>query len=98
MSLPSRTTADAAGTTSCSRSRPAAEPPLIRRLMNSLLYFPERAILQTPAAPFADVAFETEDGKRLHSWWVAARRPPLGHVLRSEERRVGKECRARWAP
>src|SRR2546430_14399725 len=23
---------------------------------------------------------------------------PLGHVERSEERRVGKECRSRWSP
>ena len=23
---------------------------------------------------------------------------PLGEVLRSEERRVGKECRSRWSP
>ena len=25
-------------------------------------------------------------------------RPHLGHDLRSEERRVGKECRSRWSP
>ena len=28
--------------------------------------------------------------------WLAAARQPL--VLRSEERRVGKECRSRWSP
>ena len=25
-------------------------------------------------------------------------RPPPGHAARSEERRVGKECRSRWSP
>ena len=53
----------------------------MRRLMSSLLYFPEREILQTPGVPFSDVSFESEDGERLHGWWVAARRSPIGHVL-----------------
>ena len=26
------------------------------------------------------------------------RRKLVGHLLRSEERRVGKECRSRWSP
>jgi uncharacterized protein len=53
-------------------------------LLNALLYFPARAILQTPEAAglaFADVTFETEDGERLHGWWVPASAPPIGHVL-----------------
>jgi fermentation-respiration switch protein FrsA (DUF1100 family) len=53
----------------------------MRRLLNSLLYFPEREILRTPAVPFSEVAFESEEGERLHGWWVAARRSPVGHVL-----------------
>src|SRR3546814_4796135 len=36
------------------------------------------------------------------SWLQAVRRPPAGPRLRSEERRVGKECvstcRSRWSP
>ena len=32
--------------------------------------------------PFEDVAIETEDGERLHGWWVPARRGPAGaHVM-----------------
>lgn len=58
---------------------------LVRRVMNSLLFFPEREILATPAdagLPFEDEAIETEDGERLHGWWVPARRGPAGaHVL-----------------
>jgi uncharacterized protein len=54
---------------------------VMRRLLNALLYFPEREILQTPAVPFTDVAFLSEDGERLHGWWVAAQRAPIGHVL-----------------
>ena len=57
---------------------------LTRPLLNALLYFPSRAIAQTPAAAglaFADVAFDAEDGERLHAWWVPARAPAIGHVL-----------------
>ena len=32
--------------------------------------------------PFSEVVVETEDGERLHGWWVPATRAPrLGHVL-----------------
>ena len=41
--------------------------------------------------------------ERAHRTGLAVRRSPsrtgfLRHVLRSEERRVGKECRSRWSP
>jgi fermentation-respiration switch protein FrsA (DUF1100 family) len=54
---------------------------MLRRLLNSLVYFPERSIPVRPGDAFADVAFETEDGERLHGWWVPARAPVAGHVL-----------------
>ena len=58
---------------------------LTEPLLNALLFFPARAIGQTPAAAgltFAEVTFATEDGERLHGWWVPARREPsCGHVL-----------------
>jgi len=31
-------------------------------------------------------------------WMVRAEVPVIGPVHRSEERRVGKECRSRWSP
>ena len=52
--------------------------------LNALVFFPDRTILQTPAAAglaYDDVAIETEDGERLHGWWVPARGEPLGQVL-----------------
>ncbi|MGH2947168.1 MAG: alpha/beta hydrolase [Solirubrobacteraceae bacterium] len=52
--------------------------------MNSLVYFPAHSITETPAdsgLPFADISFGTEDGERLHGWWVPARAPSIGHVL-----------------
>ena len=55
-----------------------------RFLLNSFLYFPSRLIEQTPAAAglaFSDIALETEDGERLHGWWMAAKPAPVGHVL-----------------
>jgi len=57
---------------------------VIRPLLHSLLFFPSRAIATTPATvglAFDDVTFETEDGERLHGWWVSARAPVSGHVL-----------------
>jgi uncharacterized protein len=53
--------------------------------LNSLLYFPARVSLQTPAEAglaYRDVTFESEDGERLHGWWTAAARlRSIGHVL-----------------
>jgi fermentation-respiration switch protein FrsA (DUF1100 family) len=56
----------------------------MRPLLNRLLYLPSRRIVQTPAAAglrFADVVFRSDDGERLHGWWVPARAPATGHVL-----------------
>jgi uncharacterized protein len=61
-----------------------AGPMLTRPLLDALLYFPARAIVQTPAVvglDFVDVTIHTEDGERLHGWWVRSRAPSLGHVL-----------------
>ena len=39
------------------------------------------------------------DGKKiLYSGMQATGTLTLGNYLRSEERRVGKECRSRWSP
>ncbi len=57
---------------------------MIRSLLNSLLYFPARTILETPeeaGLDYRNLAIETEDGERLHGWWVAARNDRLGHLL-----------------
>lgn len=57
---------------------------VIRLLLNSLLYFPSRAIAETPGDAglhYRDLALETEDGERLHGWWINARSAPVGHVL-----------------
>jgi hypothetical protein len=56
----------------------------MRPLLNSLLYFPSCAVLETPAdAGLAhhDVVIDTDDGERLHGWWIAASGPVEGHVL-----------------
>lgn len=55
-----------------------------RRALNGLLFFPTRAVEQTPAAAgleFRDIVIATEDGRRLHGWWIAGSRPAIGHVL-----------------
>ena len=54
-------------------------------VVNALLYFPTRALDATPAEiglPYSDLAIATDDGERLHGWWIASpRRPAAGHVL-----------------
>jgi uncharacterized protein len=57
---------------------------VIRRLLNSLLYFPSRAIVETPheaGLEYRDLRLETDEGQRLHGWWIDARTDPLGHLL-----------------
>jgi fermentation-respiration switch protein FrsA (DUF1100 family) len=52
-----------------------------RPLLNALLFLPERKLLATPQTPYEDVGVETEDGERLHAWWIPAAQSPIGHVL-----------------
>jgi uncharacterized protein len=57
---------------------------VLRRVLNSQLFLPSREVMQTPAAAglrFADVALQSEDGERLHGWWIPASTPPIAHVL-----------------
>ena len=57
---------------------------MLRALLNALLYFPSRAILQTPAGAgldYSDLVIETDDGERLHGWWIGARAARVGHLL-----------------
>jgi uncharacterized protein len=57
---------------------------VIRSLLNSLLYFPSRAILETPRVAglaYRELAIETDDGERLHGWWIGARAASLGQLL-----------------
>jgi fermentation-respiration switch protein FrsA (DUF1100 family) len=57
---------------------------VLRFLLNRLLFFPSRVIEQSPAGAglaFEDVAIATDDGERLHGWWVPARSASIGHIL-----------------
>jgi uncharacterized protein len=54
------------------------------RLLDSFVFFPARPIELTPAAarlPYDDLVIDTDEGERLHGWWVPARPRALGHVL-----------------
>jgi uncharacterized protein len=57
----------------------------MRSVMGALLYFPARELLETPrhtGLEFEELAIETEDGERLHGWWVATHQPrSAAHVL-----------------
>jgi fermentation-respiration switch protein FrsA (DUF1100 family) len=57
---------------------------MIRALLNSLLYFPSREIVETPeraGLSSRELEFDTDDGERLHGWWIGARTDPVGHLL-----------------
>jgi pimeloyl-ACP methyl ester carboxylesterase len=57
---------------------------MIRALLNSLLYLPSRVIVRTPEDAGLDsreLSLETDDGARLHGWWIRARSESLGHLL-----------------
>jgi hypothetical protein len=52
-------------------------PWLLRAVERALVFFPSRPLQGTPAEvglPFEDVAITTEDGERLHAWWIPGRR------------------------
>jgi len=57
---------------------------MMRPLLNALLFFPSRDVVRTPAAAgliHRDVELRTDDGQRLHGWWIERRAAALGHVL-----------------
>ena len=57
---------------------------MIRSLLHALLYFPSRPIIETPdpaGLDYRDLTLETDDGERLHGWWIGARAGALGHLL-----------------
>ena len=53
----------------------------MRFVMNRLLYLPAREIAASPRSPFTDIEVPTEDGERLHAWWIPATAPAIAHVL-----------------
>ena len=57
---------------------------MLRSLLNALVFFPSRSVTWTPAdadLAFSDVEVGTEDGERLHGWWITVRGRAAGHVL-----------------
>jgi len=54
-------------------------------LVDALVYFPDRELYGDPAEiglAFTDLTIPTEDGERLHGWWIPTRTvPSRGHVL-----------------
>ncbi|HYY22533.1 MAG TPA: alpha/beta fold hydrolase [Thermoleophilaceae bacterium] len=57
---------------------------MLRPLLHSLLYFPARELAQTPdqaGLDYRELALATDDGERLHGWWVGARAARVGHML-----------------
>jgi pimeloyl-ACP methyl ester carboxylesterase len=55
-----------------------------RSVLGRMLFMPSREILQTPAEAgltSIDLAIATDDGERLHGWWISAASAPLGHIL-----------------
>ena len=54
----------------------------MRPLLNQLLFFPERRLYDAPHDPYEELTLETEDGERLHAWWIpASEQPSAGAIL-----------------
>src|SRR5256886_17304970 len=51
-----------------------------------------------PASPLPQASSTTSETPDRFQGYVPVKRPPQEMTLRSEERRVGKECRSRWSP
>ncbi len=54
---------------------------MLRPLLHALLFFPSRTVVAPHGLSVEDVAIVTDDGERLHGWWVGAPQPARGHVL-----------------
>lgn len=46
-----------------------------------MLFFPSRTLAAPSGLAVEDVSIGTNDGERLHGWWIGAHGPPRGHVL-----------------
>src|SRR5690348_18425423 len=70
----------------------------------TLLYYDQRGGGRSPVPRDVAVGWREHvaDLEALRDYWQLERLTLLGYswggLLRSEERRVGKECRSRWAP
>src|SRR6266849_1475390 len=61
-------------------------------LVDSLVYFPDRELYGDPAdvgLAFTDLTIPTEDGERLHAWWVPTRKAPARGPGRAGGGRAG---------
>ena len=57
---------------------------MFRAALNQLIYFPERTLLAAPepiGVRHRELAPRTDDGERLHGWWIESRSATIGHVL-----------------
>ncbi|MGP0050704.1 MAG: alpha/beta hydrolase [Solirubrobacteraceae bacterium] len=57
---------------------------MFRAALNQLLYFPERTLLAAPdpmGLRHRELALRTDDGERLHGWWIESRSATIGHLL-----------------
>src|SRR5690554_5251512 len=66
---------------------------LVERVLARVAYLAEVAVLATESTTAAALRQAVAEGKTSRDELLA-----LGRQVRSEERRVGKECRCRWAP
>ena len=57
---------------------------MLQAALNTFLYFPERELSRWPSdlgLAAREVSIDTDDGERLHGWFVASERHRRGHVL-----------------
>ncbi len=54
---------------------------MLRPLLHTLLFFPSRAVIAPTGMPVEELGMLTDDGERLHGWWIRATGESRGHVL-----------------
>src|SRR5690625_7838975 len=72
--------------------------PIVRKLGDFTVYFrgPPGEIIHTPQRQHAKHALPV--GRANHRKTVVLQNKRIGPIMRSEERRVGKESRSGWSP
>src|SRR3989442_10585767 len=74
-------------------------PHLVAERSASVMLLMRIYMINIPAVIFVDLMRGLLEGTRRFGWAGAARLIFFGvQAVRSEERRVGKECRSRWSP
>ena len=82
-------------------SSQAKSDAALQRFVDGFSSPPRSPVLHWPSEhdlEYEDITFPALDGVPIEGWFIPAPGSLKLIIARSEERRVGKECRSRWSP